>query len=257
MILESFICGPLSTNCYLFGGCAEQAEKRGAENEEIEMVLIDAESGVWGKLKGWKGPNSSSDLSKYPSASVDLKAIIATHGHYDHVRGVREVQEETEADFWIHKDAERTLSDPRNTAKIDNVPEVDSYLEDGDLIEVGAFSLRLIHTPGHSPGGMCLYVVASKAVILNLIQNHTARFLINFRQILNRVQDDGNGDILGVLFSGDLLFKGGVGRTDLPGGNNDELRKSLEKLKELPTSTLVLPGHGPATVLGDELDNLL
>lgn len=260
MILQRFVCGPISTNCYLFG-------------DDKEVVLIDAEKGVWGELfdrerwtkAGVEGKKQAlgkespvlrtkrTGLSAAKTQGVVLgnspaiiKTIIATHGHHDHVRGVRKVQENTGVEFWIHRDAENTLKGSLKNAEIG----IDRYIEDGDIIEVGEFSLQVIHTPGHSPDGICLYMneiieFDNSAFLQAWVGNNPGLFPAE----LFPLQD--------ILFSGDLLFKGGVGRTDLAGGDRRQLQESLKKLEALPYSTLVLPGHGPPTVLGKELKKLL
>ncbi len=190
MVLEKITVGPLQTNCYLFG-----------EEKIQELVVIDAELEAWEKM--------SLLLDKDKVSRQAIKVIIATHAHFDHVRGVAEVREATRASFMASDLAEQPL-----TRKFGVI--LDRLLFDGDKLAVGDYKLKVMHTPGHSPGSICLY------------------------------QEDE-----GLLFSGDLIFENGVGRTDLPGGDLKQLRKSLRKISALPSSTRVLPGHGEEFVLND------
>ena len=131
----------------------------------------------------------------------DLKYVILTHYHFDHVVGVPRLKKETKAKVMIHElDAKFLNFKP------------DKLLKNADIIDLGNYSLKVIHTPGHTPGSICLYDVKSKS-----------------------------------LFSGDTIFSGGgVGRTDLSGGDSEKLRKSIEKLSKLDVKILY-PGHGEIT----------
>ncbi|MEA2020293.1 MAG: MBL fold metallo-hydrolase [Patescibacteria group bacterium] len=190
MILEKFTTGTLLTNCYLFGNVNFH-----------ELVVIDAEIGLWEKL------GSFLDKENLPKQAV--KAVVATHAHFDHVRGVEKIRKETGARFVVYKSAKHKLEE-----KFDL--RANRIVADGDRIHIGDYILKVIYTPGHSPESICLYE-----------------------------QDQG------LLFSGDLLFRNGVGRTDLPGGDASKLKDSLEKISTLPYSTRVFPGHSSDFVLGD------
>jgi len=142
-----------------------------------------------------------------------VKAIVLSHGHEDHTRESHLLQESTGAMVYIHPEQRRFTSKER---PFDIDREFVREVEDGDDIEAGPLSLRVIHTPGHSQGGICLY-------------------------------------IKGALFTGDLLFKGNVGRTDMSGGSRRALKKSLaERLAHVPDATKVFPGHGESTTMGQE-----
>ncbi len=149
--------------------------------------------------------------------------ILATHGHVDHIVGAEELCRRTGAPFQIHAGDEpfvRAL--PGQAAGLGfgaaRSPTVTAFLADGEAIRVGGHDGRVIHTPGHSPGGVSLFFPAD-----------------------------------GLLFTGDTLFAGSVGRTDLPGGNAPELLRSIrERLFPLGDDVRFLPGHGPGGTLGEE-----
>jgi hydroxyacylglutathione hydrolase len=144
---------------------------------------------------------------------LEIEAIVHTHGHWDHTAGSDSLQRLTGAPVLRHpKDAKSGyMHRPR---KADGVKVRD--LEDGQVLKLGGLSFTVIHTPGHSRGGICLYTP-------------------------------------GTLFSGDLLFKGSVGRWDLSGGSFREVVKSVnQRLESIPDATDVLPGHGPATTMAVE-----
>jgi len=145
-------------------------------------------------------------------SSLTVKAVVNTHGHADHTCGNHYIVKETGAPLYIHKDDASLLA--KFSSKMfskalggKGSPVPDFFVDDNDEIEGGTVKLKVIHTPGHTAGGICLY--------------------------------DGNN-----LFTGDTLFTGDVGRTDLPGGSFEQLKNSIkEKLFALPDDTLVWPGH--------------
>jgi glyoxylase-like metal-dependent hydrolase (beta-lactamase superfamily II) len=147
--------------------------------------------------------------------------LINTHGHVDHTGANRDIKDKFDIPLYIHAADCPMLEDILQSelsfflgAK--ESPPPDKFLEEGDKIKIGNVSLSVVHTPGHSPGSVSLM---------------------------------GNG----ILFSGDTLFFGGVGRTDLPGGSWEELEGSIrEKIFTLPADTVVLPGHGPTTTVDQE-----
>lgn len=146
--------------------------------------------------------------------------ILSTHGHVDHTAGVARLKERTGAPYALHpKDIpflrQKELADLVPIPGFREPPDPDLHLKGGDTLEVAGLSFLVLETPGHSPGSVCLY-------------GH------------------------GLLFSGDTLFQGSIGRYDLPGSSGAQLRTSLLKLVGLPDELRVLPGHGPETVLGEE-----
>ena len=157
---------------------------------------------------------------------VNIKYIILTHGHSDHICGVNEHKAEfPDAKIVAYKDEEAMLENPNlNKSPGFGVPystKADILVSDGDELKVGDVTLKFIHTPGHTEGGMCIYVKEAKA-----------------------------------LFSGDTLFRQSIGRTDFPGGSYKEIMDSIrKKLFLLPDDTNVFPGHMGMTSIGFEKEN--
>lgn len=180
------------------------------DEETREAVLIDAGDDAW------------LILETIHDNRLKLKAVYATHCHFDHVLAVNDLRQVVRVPFYIHRDDLETLMMGREMTRrflgidVPDPPSPDGFVEEGMNIEVGSTSLRVIHTPGHSPGSVCYY-----------------------------------GEK--ILFSGDTLFKGSVGRTDAPGGSTEQLVKSIvDKIFTLPDDVRVFPGHGPETTIGWE-----
>jgi hydroxyacylglutathione hydrolase len=198
LIIEFMPVGPIMANCYIVG-C----------KETLEAVVIDP------------GDDADMILMKLNELKLKIKYIINTHGHFDHVGANRKVKEATGAELLIHAlDAPMLGSLAQAAASFglqsENSPSPDKTIDDGDIITFGKISFKVIHTPGHSPGGISLYTN-------------------------------------GYLFVGDTLFQGSIGRTDLPGGNFNTLKSSIQnKLFPLDDNIRVFTGHGPETSIGKE-----
>jgi hydroxyacylglutathione hydrolase len=199
MIIEGFPVGPVGANCYIFGDDATR-----------DVFVIDP------------GDEAERILAVLRHLNARPIAIVNTHGHFDHVQAVDAVRRATHVPFWIHEAERPVLESGPSRAKVlfgidlPPSPVPDRWLTEGDVLRVGSLQLTVRHTPGHSPGGVCLV-----------------------------------GD--GLVFTGDTLFAGSVGRTDLPGANQDALFASIARvLLPLPDDTVCYPGHGPETTIGEE-----
>ncbi|HXC92703.1 MAG TPA: MBL fold metallo-hydrolase [Geobacteraceae bacterium] len=200
MIFETIVVGELGVNCYIL-----------ADSETKEGIVIDP------------GADPGNILSAIKANGIKVLYILNTHGHFDHIGGNRKVAEVTGARLMINKEDEPFLSRASKSAtmyglKAEDSPPPSSYLEEGDVISFGRHALKVIHIPGHSPGGSCFYLEKE-----------------------------------GLLISGDSLFAESIGRTDLPGGSQAALVLSIRsKLLVLPDETRVFPGHGPSSTIGHE-----
>ena len=199
MILETFCFGPFQTNAILLG-CSKT--KRAA--------LIDPGVGSAALL-----------LEALQKKDLFLEKILLTHSHWDHIAGVAQLKRETGAEVYVHSADAKNLESPGS----DHIPlfvaiepaSADHLLHGGEILELGELKIHVIHTPGHSPGGVCFYLPEQK-----------------------------------VLFSGDTLFYGTIGNLSLPTGSAEEMWPSLQKLSALPSDTRVIPGHGKETQIGRE-----
>lgn len=165
---------------------------------------------------------------------LHVKLIVSTHAHIDHAGGLRKLHERTHAPVMMHRDDLELYQALDAQAEWLGMPEpeigdVDQSLKEGDALRWGPFEARVLHTPGHTPGSICLYLPRDTGLIA-----------------LAKPQ----------LFAGDTLFAGSIGRTDLWGGSFEKIMRSLQgTLMELPDETLVFPGHGEATSIGKERDS--
>jgi hydroxyacylglutathione hydrolase len=198
LIIKKLEVGPIMANCFILG-CETTKE----------AAVIDP------------GDDADRILMTLAKENLTVKYLVNTHGHFDHVGANKRMKEVTGAPLAIHTEDVPMLSQLSRSAAsfglaAENSPEPDLLLHDGDTVTFGDITLKVIHTPGHSRGGICLYT-----------QGH--------------------------LFAGDTLFAGSIGRTDLPGGDYDTLIASIkEKLLSLPDDTIVYTGHGPETTIANE-----
>lgn len=149
----------------------------------------------------------------------ELVYIINTHGHFDHIVDNYLFREKTKAKLVIHRKDEFMIKDPMVLFDLKIRPtKADDYVKEGDILVVGALKFNIIETQGHTEGSICLYEEKQK-----------------------------------IIFTGDTLFKGAYGRTDLPGGNEEKMKESLRGFTKLSKGIKVYPGHGESTIIGKEL----
>jgi hydroxyacylglutathione hydrolase len=189
--------------------------------QENCYVIGDEDSGVGAVVD--PGYEATRIALAVEQANLDIGQILVTHAHIDHVGAVAALADEYACPILMHAEAEPMLQQLPSQAvmmglRFGKVPTVDRYIEDEEMIEVGGLELESLYTPGHAPGHLAFYVE--------------------------------NQDL---VLSGDALFAGSVGRTDLFGGNMKVLMRSInERLMTLPDETRVYPGHGPETTIGSE-----
>jgi len=198
MIIERLEVRPFGSNCYIVGAEASH-----------EAIIIDP------------GGEADRILGRVKDLGLTVKIIVLTHSHFDHMGALKEVKEATKAELVVHSADARALQSMSPMAMLSRLslqaaPPPDRLLKGGDSLEITGLRLLVLHTPGHTPGGICLL-----------------------------------GE--GVVFTGDTLFNFGIGRSDTPGGNARQLMDSIHtKLMILPDKTIVYPGHGPQTTIGTE-----
>jgi hydroxyacylglutathione hydrolase len=195
--LLSRAVGPLATNVHVL-----------ADPSSREAIAIDTAT-----------PSLAWIAGELAERAWTLKLIISTHGHWDHIGDNAALADHAKAEIAVHPlDRDRLEHPASMSAPFEIVPSIPAVeLAEGGLIRFGELRLRVLHTPGHTEGSVCLHA-----------------------------EDDG------MLFSGDTLFAGGWGRTDLPGGNEGQMVESLVRLSGYEDPLRVLPGHGPSTTMGRE-----
>ncbi len=197
VIIKRMELGPFASNCYIIGSETTQ-----------EGMIVDP------------GAGAEEILQTVKDLKLSVKIIAITHGHIDHIGAVKEVKEGTGAEVAIHQDDAPVLSGRSMSNMFGQAypapPVPDRLLKGGDSLSIGELRFLVLHTPGHSPGGICLY---------------------------------GQG----VVFTGDTLFNYSIGRTDFPGASFNQIMNSIyTKLMVLPDNTMVYPGHGPSSTIGAE-----
>jgi len=201
MIIEMLTIGSFETNCYILR----------SSSSSKDCLVIDA------------GLEAQPLVNYLLHNNYNPLSVILTHGHVDHITGVELLRQNwPKLKIYIHKLDVPMLEGIDNLSELTGLPQkkikADFLLEDGQLIEILGIKLKVLHTPGHSPGSICLYSQDEKTI-----------------------------------FVGDTLFEGSVGRTDFPGGSTEQLLNSIkEKILTLPGNTKILPGHGPATTVAKE-----
>ena len=195
MTVSYYMVGDLQVNCVVIA------------DENANAVVIDP------------GDDAAELTATLRSKALNVKAVLLTHAHFDHLLAVKELQKEFNAPLWLHEAEAPALEDAGKSLipayRRPYILKADRLLRDGETVAVGELEFEVLHTPGHTVGSCCY------------------RF----------------GD---VLVSGDTLFAQSIGRTDLPGGNTAQMFHSLRRLSTLPDTLRVIPGHGPETVLGYE-----
>lgn len=199
MNYQRFVVGNIATNCYVvWSGNEAGIIDPGGEIKDIVALL--------------------------EHHALQVKWIVNTHGHFDHIAGNQALQEKYKAPIWIHTEDEVMLSSAEANLSAwmgqpITSPPASKTLTEGDIIPLGSESLTVLHTPGHTPGGISLYTQ-------------------------------------GLVFTGDALFYESIGRTDFPDGNHQQLVQGIrEKLLTLPPETVVLPGHDCLSTIAHEIAN--
>lgn len=200
MRISRLVVGSVSTNCYI------------VSNEETkEAFIIDP------------GEEASRIERKLLDEKLDLKAILLTHGHFDHIMAVNDLLEKYKADVYIGENELELLGDTYKncSGSMMNRPytaKADKALRDDDVLELAGMTIKVLFTPGHTSGGVCYYLEKEE-----------------------------------VLFSGDTVFCQSVGRSDLPTGSGRVLQESIQnKILPLPENTRIFPGHGDSTTVAYE-----
>lgn len=197
MKIETIVVGPLQVNCYVV-----------YDEKSLDAVVIDP------------GDEPDRVMKFINSKNLKTSTIVCTHAHFDHTGGIGRIREKTGARVMLHIDDLEIYTRAESQGAIWGFsivppPHPDIFVQDDDEVVAGEVRLKVIHTPGHSPGGICL-----------------------------------RGE--GVVFTGDTVFAGSIGRTDFYGGSLAALKVSFKKVLSLPPDTKIYPGHGNWTTVADE-----
>lgn len=199
MIIKNFVFPPIENNNYLI-----------IDEQSKEAALIDC---------SYIDKTVLDELNEH---QANLKYVLLTHGHFDHISGINDIPFSVKV--FMHKEDMEWVSEvnsylPMIGMPSMEVPAIDEFIKDGDIIKLGEIDIKVIHTPGHTQGGVCYYIDNA-------------------------------------LFSGDTIFKESVGRCDLPGGDFNQIVESIEKkIFTLPDDTIIYPGHGKITNVGWEKEH--
>jgi glyoxylase-like metal-dependent hydrolase (beta-lactamase superfamily II) len=232
MIFEIFPVGLLQCNCAILGDVATR-----------EAIVIDP------------GDEVERIVAALKKHDLKLRKIINTHTHIDHVGANAELRERTGAEVCLHKADLPLLENLKRQAAMIGIPEpppskVDAFLEAGDVIRCGSIQFGVLHTPGHTPGSLTF-----ETELMGLGEKQDRPPVIGRAdsEPESATPREGEESAKQVLFTGDTLFFTSIGRTDLWGGSYETILKSLARiLRKYDDSTLVYPGHGPATTIGYE-----
>jgi glyoxylase-like metal-dependent hydrolase (beta-lactamase superfamily II) len=197
MKIQRITVGPLQSNCYVV-----------YDEQALEALVIDP------------GDDARLILQSIDSKKLKILYIVCTHAHFDHIGAVAEIREKTGGKIVLHKNEIEIYEGARDQGAlwgfvIEQPPQPDILIDEGDELSVGDITLKVLHTPGHSPGGISLYCE-------------------------------------GVVLTGDTVFAGSVGRTDFYGGSIEELKMSFKRIISLPPETQIFPGHGDLSTVKNE-----
>ena len=204
MKIKALVVGPIMENCYIL-----------YDEQTLEGIIVDP------------GDEATSILNVINNLKLHIKYIVNTHGHADHIGALKDLKDKTGAPVYASAIDAPEIEHPSGSdgpLRVQGCP-VDVTVGDKDTITLGAMPWKVLLTPGHTEGGICLFLDAA---------------------------DTNHPEADNVLISGDTLFCGSIGRTDFPGGNDKQMRASLRRLSQLPDDTVVLPGHNSPTSIGEE-----